>query len=309
MKVFCFGDVHFGGSRYKVVQEQEDRLVEWVGSWVKNFMCREIVILGDLFKDKVPDPRVKDRVGFFLDELTRLVDKVWVVAGNHDYYDKGCEESGLAIYRFIDGCEVVDEDVVVDGNKVLVPWKVARNWLSSLDDLEGKFVFTHAEFREMVMWEGDEQISVDVFREAELVVAGHIHDRKQLRNVLYVGVPFKRSFSDLGTGGVVVDLANGQWWRVYGYGVDFVKGLEDDLSGCIVRVGKEEEVEEAKRRGALYVEYVPEVVRGYDVDVSIETEIKEKLDLVEVVREYGRKVLGLDEEGVEWGVKFMEEVK
>jgi len=288
MRVFCFGDVHFGGSRYKVVQEQEDRLVEWVGSWVKNFMCREIVILGDLFKDRVPDPRVKDRVGFFLDELTRLVDKVWVVAGNHDYYDKGCEESGLAIYRFIDGCEVVDEDVVVDGNKVLVPWKVARNWLSSLDD---------------------EQISVDVFREAELVVAGHIHDRKQLRNVLHVGVPFKRSFSDLGTGGVVVDLANGQWWRVDGYGVDFVKGLEDDLSGCIVRVGKEEEVEEAKRRGALYVEYVPEAVRGYDVDVSIETEIKGKLDLVEVVREYGRKVLGLDEEGVEWGVKFTEEVK
>ncbi len=208
MRVFCFGDIHFGSSRYQFVKEQEERLIDWVKNCVKAFNCRGIVVLGDLFKERLPDVRVKDQVYFFLKELVGIVDRVWVVAGNHDYYDKGCEESGLEIYKDIDRLVVIDKGVFEEriggSNVVFIPWREVVG--GNVGDVGGKVVFTHAEFKEIVGWEGREQVSVRRFKDAVLVVSGHLHDRREMGNVIYVGMPFQRSFADGETGGLVIDL-------------------------------------------------------------------------------------------------------
>ncbi len=87
----------------------------------------------------------------------------------------------------------------------------------------------------------------------------------------------------------------------------FVSGLKEDLRGCIVRVGKEEEVEEAKRRGAVYVEYVPERVVGYD-EGRREEFARMEVNLEEMVGEYGRKVLMMGDDEIEVGLAVLREV-
>lgn len=225
MRVFCFGDIHIGPSRYQLVRDQEERLCEWVLSVVKGHGCQRVVFLGDAFKERLHSGRDKDRVWFLFREVAKEVDVV-VIAGNHDYYDKGCEESGLEVLKGISGVQVVDSEVCrekVGGRDVVyVPWR----WCVQRDSkrLEGDVVFGHFELREAVLWEGREQVGLDDFEGVGLVVSGHIHERKVVEKVVYVGVPFQRNFGDgVEVGGVVVDLDFLRWEWVDGYGVRFVQ--------------------------------------------------------------------------------------
>jgi DNA repair exonuclease SbcCD nuclease subunit len=308
MKVFCFGDIHLGSSRYFFVREQEEKLCEWVLSSVKEWKCQKVVFLGDCFKERWHSGKDKDRVWLLFKELAREVDVI-VVAGNHDYYDKACTESGLEVLKGMSGIQVIDEGVwedrVAGKDVVYVPWK----WcLGRREELEGDVVFGHFELREAVNWEGEGQVSLNDFEGVRFVISGHLHFRVKVGNVLYPGVPFQRNFGDgVEVGGVVVDLENMNCFWVDGYGVKFVQiGRIEDLNGfdvskCYVRVKERGLVEAVKRLGALGVEYVPYVVRSYDEEKRFqELEREVRIDLWQLLEEYGRKVLKVGDKELEW---------
>jgi len=308
MRCFCFGDIHIGHSRYQWVKDQEERLCEWVLKSVQEYDCQRVVFLGDCFRDRMHTGKDKDRVWMLFKEIAKEVDVV-VIAGNHDYYDKRCEESGLVVLGGMSGIQVVDEEVwrdrVAGKDVIYVPWKLC---LGRREKLEGDVVFGHFELREAVNWEGEEQVSLDDFEGIKVVVSGHLHLRKKVGNVLYPGVPFQRSFGDgVEGGGVVVDLENMNCFWVDGYGVKFVQvvKIEDlngfDVSKCYVRVREKSLVEAVKRLGALGVEYVPEQVRGYDERGKLQELEKEmKIDLWKLLEEYGKKVLKVGDKELEW---------
>jgi len=309
MRVFCFGDIHIGQSKYQWVKDQEERLYDWVLSRVKEWGCGRVVFLGDAFRDRMHSGRDKDKVWSLFKEIAKRVDVV-VVAGNHDYYDKGCEECGLMVLKDMSGIQVVDGEVYgekVGGRDVVyVPWRWCIR--GSKEQLGGDVVFGHFELREAVWWESGDQVSLSDFEGVGLVVSGHLHFRKRVGNVLYAGVPFQRSFGDgLEVGGVVVDLDFLRWEWVDGYGVKFVQvdRVEDldvvDVSRCYVRVKERSLVEVMKRLGVLGVEYIPEGVRSYDKEERIqELEERVKIDLWQLLEEYGRKVLKVGDKELEW---------
>ncbi len=313
MKVFCFGDIHIGHSRYQWVREQEERLEEWVLGCVQEWGCQRVVFLGDCFKERFHSGRDKDRVWYLFRDIAKRVDVV-VIAGNHDYYDRRCEESGLVVLRGMEGVQVVDGGVYrerVGGRDVVyVPW-----WWCVQEDrgrLEGDVVFGHFELREAVCWEGEEQVVLDDFDGVELVVSGHLHCRKVVRNVVYAGVPFQRSFGDdMKVGGVVVDLGNMEWKWVDGYGVRFVQveGM-DELEGlnvrnCYVRVKDKGLVDKVKGLGVVGVEYMPEAMRGYDEGSRVQALDNVEIDLWQLLEEYGRRVLKVGNRELEWLRKRM----
>jgi hypothetical protein len=234
-----------------------------------------------------------------------------MVAGNHDYYDKQCRESGLKVFSGLEGVEVVDSDVVVekvDGKGlVYVPWA----WVVSEERcrIEGYVVFGHFELREAVRWEGGDQVDLEYLAGVNLVISGHLHFRKRMGNVVYPGVVFQRSFGDgIEVGGVVVDLDTlGCEW-VEGYGVKMVEvddaGVLEECNNireCYVRVKDMKVVDKVKELGVVGVEYVPEQVNSYDAEKfrNWDREIKD-LDLWSMLDEYGKSILGVGEREVEW---------
>ena len=308
MKCFCFGDIHIGSSRYQWVKDQEEYLCEWVLKSVQEHSCQWVVFLGDCFRDRMHTGRDKDRVWFLFKEIAKSVDVV-VIAGNHDYYDRGCEESGLVVLKGVSGVQVVDNEVYrerLSGREVVyVPWK----WCIQEDKerLEGDIVFGHFELREAVNWEGKEQVSLDDFSDVKLVVSGHLHFRKVVGKVVYAGVPFQRSFGDdMNVGGVVVDLGSMMWEWVDGYGVRFVQveKVEDlygfDVSECYVRVRRVELVDEVKKLGVLGIDYVPDVVRSYDAKEKVQALDGVVIDVWQLLEEYGRRVLKVGDRELEW---------
>jgi DNA repair exonuclease SbcCD nuclease subunit len=308
MKVFGFGDIHFGSSRYSFVRDQEEKLCEWVLRLVKEWKCQRIVFLGDCFRERWHSGKEKDRVWMLFKEIAKEVDVV-MIAGNHDYYDKACEESSLVVFRGMSGVQVVDmevwEDRVAGKDVMYVPWKWS---LGGREKLEGDVVFGHFELREAVNWEGEGQVGLDDFEGIKAVVSGHLHFRKKVGNVLYPGVPFQRNFGDgVEVGGVVVDLENMNCFWIDGYGVKFVQvdKVEDlnglDVSKCYVRVRERGLIEKVKRLGVIGVEYIPKQVRGYDEGEKLqELEREMKIDLWQLLEEYGRKVLKVGDKESKW---------
>jgi DNA repair exonuclease SbcCD nuclease subunit len=308
MRVLCFGDIHIGPSRYLWVKEQEDKLLDWVLGKVKEWECERVVFLGDAFRDRMHSGKDKDKVWFLFRELAKKVDVV-VVAGNHDYYDKACEESGLEVLKGLEGVQVVDMEVYkeeVSGREIVyVPWRWCVQEIRSR--LEGDVVFGHFELREAVVWEGEEQVSLDDFEGVRLVISGHIHKRQAVGKVVYAGVPFQRNFADgVEVGGVVVDLDFLRWEWVDGYGVRFVQvdRIEDleilDVRNCYVRVRDKDLVGKVRELGVVGVEYLPDVARGYDGGVRLFQLESVKVDVWKMLEEYGRKVLKMGEKEVQW---------
>jgi len=311
MRVFCFGDIHIGPSRYQFVRDQEEKLAEWVFSAVRDFGCKRVVFLGDCFKERWHEGRDKDKVWCLFRDIAKVVDVV-VIAGNHDYYDRKCDESGLIVLKGLSGVCVVDDRVYVyeslDGRDVAyVPWR----WTVRREErmrLAGDVVFGHFELAEAVNWKDENQVTMDEFSYARKVISGHLHFRKEIGKVIYPGVPFQRSFADASeTGGVVVDLRTLEHIWVDGYGVKFVQveKAEDfdrlDVQKCYVQVKKRELVEEAKRHGVFGLEYVPEGVMTYDEERlrSWEDDVA-RMDLWQLLEEYAKRVLKVGDRELEW---------
>lgn len=307
MKWCCFGDVHIGSSRYQWVKDQEERISDWVLRSVQDYKCQRVVFLGDCFRDRMHTGKDKDRVWSLFRDIAKVVDVV-VIAGNHDYYDKGCEESGLVVLRGMSGVQVVDSEVYRERlggvDVVYVPWK----WCVLREgDVRGDVVFGHFELREAVLWEGREQVGLEDFSDAKLVVSGHLHMRNVVGKVVYVGVPFQRGFGDdVRVGGVVVNLETVEWEWVEGYGVRFVQveRVEDldglDVRNCYVRVKRKELVDEVRGLGVVGVEYMPEAVRSYDEGERVQALDGVVIDVWQLLEEYGRKVLRVGDRELEW---------
>jgi DNA repair exonuclease SbcCD nuclease subunit len=311
MRVFCFGDIHIGPSRYQFVRDQEEKLAEWVLSAVRDFGCGRAVFLGDCFKERWHEGRDKDKVWCLFRDIAKVVDVV-IIAGNHDYYDRKCDESGLIVLKGLSGVCVVDDRACayesLDGRDVVyVPWR----WTIREEErkrLAGDVVFGHFELVDAVNWISEEQITMEEFRYVNKVVSGHLHFRKEIGKVIYSGVPFQRGFADASeTGGVVIDLRTLEHILVDGYGIKFVQveKSEDldklDVQKCYVQVRKRELAQEAQRRGAVGVEYVPEGIITYDEEKlrSWEDEVV-RMDLWQLLEEYAKKVLKVGDRELEW---------
>jgi hypothetical protein len=67
-----------------------------------------------------------------------------------------------------------------------------------------------------------------------------------------------------------------------------------------VRVRERGLVDEVRRLGVVGVEYMPEVVRGYDVNSRVQALDGVVIDVWRLLEEYGRKVLKVGDREIQW---------
>ena len=105
---------------------------------------------------------------------------------------------------------------------------------------------------------------------------------------------------------------------VNGYGVKFVEveSIEDlkkldGIGRCYIRVRERNllKVVEEYEGDIVGFEYLPSEVCSGSEDLMVLQDVKRKIDVWELLGEYGEKVLKLDEKGIEWLKGVVNEVK
>lgn len=257
MKLFLFGDCHFGESKFDTVNVVQWQFMEWVENVVENYTIDGIIFLGDRFVKRNPEGWIRDSVEKMFVDMAKLVKQVVIVCGNHDYYTKFDKTSSFDLLSFlVDNVEVVkDVEVVnVEGIDIgVLPWEDGEKLKESLHLLpkQVELVVGHVEMS-FLQWSRGRGLSFDDFSclpSLKLVVSGHIHSftRKPMANggdFLYLGVPFERSLGDdSSVGGLIVEFdSNGtllRWEKVSGYGpriVRFSGGSLEEYRGKVVVV-------------------------------------------------------------------------
>jgi len=286
MRVFVFGDVHEGTSRFKQVEEQGARVWQWVIDVVEEYRCSMVFFLGDRFKSRDPEGVVRDRSDAGLLSLVKQV-PVIAICGNHDFYYKSsnCCNYGILNDDVVRKLGLV---VVADSFEVEIGGRLIE-FLSynSKPRCKASWLFMHHEVEGLSKWATGLSKSEIAFYER--IFSGHIHARIEYLNVQYIGVPFQQSFQDLEPcGGLVLDIVTGQMqWIDFPGRVRFIV-LDDlsnvnDLTNCVVRTTKPELYERMLELGALHVEVVwkDEIALSRGSAVVVE-----KLNWDEVIREY-----------------------
>lgn len=326
MRVFVFGDCHFGFSKFSSVEKVQWEIERWVLDNVERYGCDMVVFLGDRFKKRDPEGVVRDRADEIFLNIAKRVDRMICVCGNHDFYYKvGRENSYGVLGRMSDGkIFVVDNwfDVVVGDRKLrFIAWGCD---LSEVPREEVDIVFGHFEFEDMFFW-SKSGVRVSDLCFSRYIFSGHIHypvfDERVLGDsrvvsVVYLGVPYERGFGDdSSVGGVVIDLSDMSFVSVGGFGVRFVRydGSFERVGGNIVYVDeryvREDPVllEKLKDAGAVDVVVCKEEVE-YEIDLSdVERELRVErsgIDYYVLLDDYA-KVVGLREEEVEFGKEFL----
>lgn len=329
MKIFVFGDCHFGFSKFPVVEKVQWEIEKWILDNVQRYGCDMIVFLGDRFKKRDPEGVIRDKADEIFLNVAKRIDKMICICGNHDFYYKvGRENSYGVLDRLSDEkIFVVDSwsDVVVEGRKLrFVAWGCDLN---EIPKEEVDIVFGHFEFEDMFFW-SKSGVKVSDLCFSRYVFSGHIHwsvvDRRVLKDsqivsVVYPGVPYERGLGDDSSiGGVVIDLSDMSFSAVGGFGPRFVRydGSFEKVEGNIVYVDEKYVkddpvlVERLRDAGAVDVIVCKEEI-GYEVDIgNIERELeveKSGIDYYALLDDYA-KAVGLREEEIEFGKEFLRRV-
>lgn len=288
MKVFVFGDIHAGTARYKQIEEQQDRVWQWVIDNVKKYSCDMVFFLGDRFKSRDPEGIIRDRSDSGLIQLVKEV-PVIAICGNHDFYYKSsqCCNYGVLNDTVIKklGLVIVDKhfEVEFDGKLIefvaygVKPRGVAE-WLFMHDEVEGFSRWARGLFLH----------EIQSYRK---VFGGHIHSRVEYKNVQYIGVPFQQGFTDTEPcGGCILDIGTGQiQWIDFPDRVRFI--YLDDLFGitnlrnCVIRTVKAELSDRMMELGALNVEVIWEKEENVNNDNG-GMKVQDDLNWDDVIKEY-----------------------
>lgn len=127
-----------------------------------------IIHLGDVFDSRSSvSTMVATKVVQCFGELSKLVDKFYIIAGNHDYYSPTSNEVNTLDLMFRNlNITLVTEKILQDRNDLLIPWYEYGNpEIQKIIDEEGiKRIFVHADIvNEKIPYKGVE------------VYSGHVH--------------------------------------------------------------------------------------------------------------------------------------
>lgn len=256
MKLFIFGDSHTGKYQIPEVTQASYDVWSWAESIVKKEKTELIIFLGDRCRSRDPEGIIRDIADIGLIKLAKHA-PIYCLVGNHDFYFKtGNIDDNYGILRHWKSytITVVNNNLKVtygDKNLEFIAYGAKPSG-------QGDYLFMHDEIQGIMGWIKD-GITKESLKGYAKVYSGHIHQRIQEGNVIYVGVPYQQGFGDGDiTGGLILDLSTGKEKWVEGFGPKFLTGLTSDIKGNIVRVKNPQEKEIALEKGALHVEVIGE---------------------------------------------------
>lgn len=196
--ILIVGDTHFHNWKYQSLNKYQKEFQDFLLSYVKEQKVRGVIFLGDIFDNR----RLVDKVlvGEIQDFFTELVKftVVYVVTGNHDYYDGAF----TPLPGILKQCRVITEPKVelFSGRKLgFLPypyWKTTDHEKVAEADL----IFGHIEVYGKEYYPGGAK-STDGLLEIysnKLYFLGHYHHPSENGPIIYVGAILQRSLADLG---------------------------------------------------------------------------------------------------------------
>ena len=232
--ILITADLHFNTDpldsyRFDIFNFIEYKLIE--------YNCKSLYILGDLTtnKDKHPSKLVNRLVKELL-KLTKFVNEIVILRGNHDYKDENTPFFGflseIPKIKFINEITLYNNHLFVphidnihDENKQIIQKLIQQN---------PKYVFMHGKVKNAILENGyKDETGLDInelFKNYNgTVISGDIHNPQVIGNLTYVGSPYHIHFGDIYDGRMLVLKEDG----LHNIRVNSIRKLKIELTSNI----------------------------------------------------------------------------
>ena len=159
------------------------------------------IILGDLLDTK---ELIRGKcLNTYFDRMSSSKLNFVVLVGNHDFFNKECEDHSLRILDKLENVTVIDSPRTVtlsSGIKaLLLPYIANSEKFKEALKIEAEIVFCHADINGFDYGNGHiakHSITLEDFSKYPLVISGHYHKFQEKKNLIYLGTPFSHSFGE-----------------------------------------------------------------------------------------------------------------
>ncbi len=121
-----------------------------------------------------------------------------VLVGNHDLISLHDKKHSLETLKTLKNVHIYDEITRVD-NILFVPYYRDPNRFLQETQSDADILVCHQGIKEFTIGSGyteNEAVSIEDLSNFKLVLAGHYHTPKNMKNVVYLGSPFSHSFGE-----------------------------------------------------------------------------------------------------------------
>ena len=218
MKIFFTSDLHIGHTINLIDREEEfKKLFEFL---IQNAKKADIaVISGDIFDSYFPSTSALKLYYDFLLSLSKVVKRVIIIGGNHDSFKtllsakevlkvlnveivSGAVDDYMRVFDFEDFSLVA---VSYLREAILKDKSISQIYQEGFEKAKRKRVFATGHLNVLnskrsserdIYIGGIEGVEVEIFKDFDLVLMGHLHRPQKIKNVLYAGSPLQLSFDE-----------------------------------------------------------------------------------------------------------------
>lgn len=212
-KIAVITDTHLGvRSDSPVFAEYQARFYENVFfPTVDALGITTVLHLGDFFERRkyTQHESIYHAMKCFVEPLIKRNMVMHLLVGNHDIalrHSNRINSPELFLSQYTDNikCYTSPQTVNIDGRNVhIVPWINQENFrdtMTFIEQAEPSLLVGHFEITGFKMHPAgspaESGLSIDTFRQQELVLSGHFHTQSKTANVQYVGNPFEFTWAD-----------------------------------------------------------------------------------------------------------------
>lgn len=205
MKIGLYTDTHF--------DVKDDYFLNYQLSIIKNIHDEyhkqnidTICILGDLFNDrkKIHTKTAEIVLRFYEQESSRF--KIYIILGNHDYYNKDNDN-----YSTVRPIFTKLKNVIVNiNNFTLHEFDGLKfmfcNWIFDREEFQKKLkeyspnvILGHFVMKDFLLRTGvtsKNGFEREYFKNYEFVLSGHFHTKNTYKNITYLGTPYRMNWND-----------------------------------------------------------------------------------------------------------------
>lgn len=298
-------DTHYGWRQNSItwMNRQEsfiyDQLIPYIQELHKVHPEEEIVLyhLGDVFDSRSSiNPMIANRVRKIFEDLSKVLERIIVIGGNHDYYsplsDENCAIDIVLRDALNLNIDLVTHDLNFYEGDLFIPWyeydQVDRikEWMETFSV---KRIFVHADLPHI----DDEHRKL--FRNKP-VFSGHIHTPDQHDNLHTLGATYPLTFADSNSerGFYIVDDRSNITFVPNTESIKFWRFYNDEIFDLDVDPGDYVEIytDQTHMQDIHYTSKLSELVKKYK-EICIIPQIKpsdmdveelESYDIIEVCR-------------------------
>lgn len=209
------GDLHFG------IKDSCDNYVAYQSMFFEDILfpklkadnIKNIVILGDIFHNrKTVNIKVVDKVKTLFNQLSEIVDNIYITLGNHDFYYKTSYEISFVETLLAENPKIRTFGDKAFGKSLFVKYKTTRDeyveFFKSVKNREEiEYIYGHFDlvtFMYNAAMSNNNEFDLKAkdirkyFPNLKKVFTGHYHSPQEKDFIKYLGVPYELTWSEAG---------------------------------------------------------------------------------------------------------------